>query len=69
MQTARNLVAAAAEFSARVKFGQNDLDCGFAFFFDNAGRNTSAVVRNANRAVRENFHDDMRAVACERFVD
>ena len=68
MQTARYFVAAAAEFAAGMELCQNDFNRRFAFLFDNAGGDASAVVGDANRAVFEDFHNDVRAVAGKRFV-
>ena len=69
VQTARNLVAAASELSARVELCEHHFHCGFAFFFDYAGRNTASVVRDANRAVFEYLDDDVRAISRKRFVN
>ena len=68
MQTAGDLVSAAAEFAARVKFGQHDFDGGFSLFFYHADGYASSVVRDAHRAVGKYLDRDVRAVACKRLV-
>ena len=68
VQTARYLVSAAAEFAARVKFGQHDFDGGFSLFFYHADGYASSVVRDAHRAVGKYLDRDVRAVACKRLV-
>ena len=69
VQTARKLISAAAELAARMQLGQHDLDCGFSLFFDDADRDTSAVVGDGHRAVFEDLHFDGVAKARHRLVD
>ena len=69
VQSARDLVAAAAELAARVQFGEHHFHRGLAFLLYYADRDAPAVVRDAHRTVREDLHRYLGAVARERLVD
>ena len=70
VQAARHLIARiAAEFAARVDFGEYDLERGNPLLRVDIGRNTAAVIRNGAAAVGIQHHFDVRAVARQRLVD
>ena len=69
VQTARDLIAAAAEFAAGVQLGEHDFDSRFPFLFDDADGDAAPVVRDAHRAVGQDLHRNVRAIARERLVD
>ena len=68
MQTAGNLVAAAAELAARVQNRQADLDRGAADLRVNADREAASVVLHGAGAVLVQRDDDLVAEARQRLV-
>ena len=68
VQAARNLVAALAEFAARVEHRHDDLDRRQAFFRNDVERNAAAVVLDRARAVFVEHDPDRFGVARQRFV-
>ena len=68
VQTARDLVAVAAEFAARMEDGQNDLDSGHAALVHIDG-DAASVVRDGDAVVLVYRDADRVAVARERLVD
>ena len=69
MQTARNLVAVAAELAACVQDGQHDLERRNAHLGMDADRDAAAVVIDPDDVVLFDGHLDVGAVARERLVD
>ncbi len=69
VQTARHLVSAAAELTARVQLGQNDLDRRHLFFGVYLDGYAAPVVRDGDRAVARDLDEYLVAVPRERFVD
>ena len=69
MQTTRNRITAAAEFSTGVKNGQNDLNGADALGRVHTDRNTAAIVLHANPAVFGDGDFDDVAESGERFVN
>lgn len=69
VQTARDLVTALVELAARVQYGEHHFERRLALFLVEVGRDAAAVVAHGDRVVLVDRYVDMRAVACERFVD
>ena len=69
MQTAGNLVAAAAELSAGVQNGQNNGNGRKTLLLVDADRDTAAVIADGDNIAGKNFNLDMGAEAGERLVD
>lgn len=69
VQSARDFIAAAAEFSAGVQLRQNDFNGGFALFRDNARGDSAAVIDDFAAAVLFNRNDDFVAVSGKSLVD
>ena len=69
MQTARNLVAAAAEFTAGVQNGQNNGQGGDTHFVVNCNGDSSSVITDGNDIVGMYFNLDMSTEAGECLVD
>ena len=69
VETARNLIAFAAELTAGVEDCINNFDSRKTCLWLDADRNTASVVCNCNGIVAIDRHLDMVTVACEGFVD
>ncbi len=69
VQAAGDLIAVAAEFTARMQYGQNDFQCRNAHLRMDADRNAASVVAHRDDAVRLKRDLDVGAVARERLVD
>ena len=69
MQTACDGVAAAAEFTARMQHGENNLQRRQADLRMDAGGHAAPVILNEHGAVGFKRDGDMRAEARQRFVD
>ena len=70
VQTARHLVAAAAELAARVQHGERDLCARLALVLGvRIGRDPAAVVGDTHRAVGEDRDVDAGALTRHRLVD
>ena len=69
VQAAGNLVAAAAEFTARVQNGVNDLERGPAGLRLNVDGNAAAVVGHGDGIAGVDRYGDVLAVARKRLVD
>ena len=69
VQTAGDLIASAAELTARVQHGIDDLECGAPRLRLNVDRNAAAVVDNGDGVALVDRHLDLRAVARKRLVD
>ena len=69
VQSARILVCALSEFSARVQIRQHQLNRGHLPFRMNVDRNAAAVVAHRDRSVDVDDHFDLCAKSCEMFVD
>ena len=69
MQAARDLIAAAAEFAARVQDRKDHRDRGQAGLVLDAHRDTAPVVRDADHVAGQDHHVDLVAVPGQRFVD
>ena len=69
VETARNLVSAAAEFAARVEDGKDDRDRGKSRLAVDANGDAASVVGDADDVARLNHDVDLGAVARERLVD
>ena len=69
VQAAGDLVSAAAEFAARVQFGQNELDRGDPLFVMDARGDAAAVVQHGAGAVLVDGNADGVAVAGQSLVD
>ena len=68
VQTARDLIAAAAEFTARVQNCENNADCRYSLLRMNTNGYAAPVIGNANYAVIQYFHQNLIAVARKRFI-
>ena len=69
VQTAGNLIALAAEFTASMKDGENDLDRGDFLFRMLVDRDAAAVVDNRDGIVFVNRDIDFGAIAGKGLVD
>lgn len=69
MQTAGDLIAAAAELTAGVEDGVHDGCRRDALFWVDAHRDASAVIRNTDHVFRENVHGDLGAESCQRLIN
>ena len=69
VQTAGDLIAAAAELTAGVEDGVHDGCRRDALFWVDAHRDASAVIRNTDHVFRENVHGDLGAESCQRLVN
>ena len=69
MQTARNLVARTTEFTACVKYCENNGYGRKSCFFVDTGRNTTAVITNCDDIARQNLGFNMSTIACKSLVD
>ena len=69
VQTAGDLIASAAELTARVQHGIDDLERGAPRLRLNVDRDTTAVINNGDGVALVDRHLDLRAVACERLVN
>ena len=69
VQTAGDLVAAAAELAARVQHRQHDRDRRKPQLFVQLDRDTATVVAHRDDIAGQNLHVDIRAETGERFVD
>ena len=69
VQAAGNLIALAAEFTARMEDGKNDLDRRDLLFRMLVDRNATAVVDNRNGVVFVNRDIDFGAIAGKSLVD
>ncbi len=69
VQTARDLVAALVELTARMEHRQNHFEGRFALLFVEIGRNAAAVVAHGDRVVLVDRNVDMGAVTRQRLVD
>ena len=69
METSRGGVGASAELSARVQFGEDNLDTSEFGLGLNVHRDSSAVIRHGHRAIRRQRHIDPAAMPSEGFVD
>ena len=69
VQTAGDLVASAAELTACVQNGINNLKCGLAGLFLNINGNTAAVIAYADNIAFLDSYFNFGAVACQRLVD
>ena len=68
METAGDLVAATTELAAGVEHGEHNLERAAAVLLFVDG-NAATVVLDGNAAVEVKRHQDLRAVAGQRFVD
>ena len=68
VQAARDLVAVAAEFAARMQHRQDDLDGRLAALMHIHG-DAAAVIDDRNAVILVNRDLDVVAIACERFID
>ena len=68
MQSARHLVASAAELAAGVQLGKHDLHRRNALLRVNVDRNTSAVIRDGNGSLGGYFYVYGVAIAGKRLV-
>ena len=69
MKTARELISAAAELTARVQLGKHDFDRRFALFFYYSRGNAASVVGDCDRTVFLYLHENGVAKARHGFVD
>ena len=69
VQTAGNLVAVAAELTARMQDGEDDFEGGNAHLGMDADRDTAAVVRNTDDIIGFDGDFDVGTVPGERLVD
>src|SRR5690606_8068038 len=69
VEPARHLVGAGVELTARVKFGEDDLDGGAAFALHGVYGDAAAVVGHASGAVLVEGHFDRIGEAGQAFVD
>ena len=69
MQTAGDLVAPAAKFTAGMQDSQHHFYCRNTLFRMDIHRNTTAVVNNCDTVVFVDFNVDFLAEASQRFVD
>ena len=68
VQTARHLVALAAELAAGVQLGQDDLQSGLAVLGHDVHRDTAPVVHNPHRRIGQDGHVDGGATASQSLV-
>ena len=69
VQTAGDLIASAAELTARVQHGIDDLERGAPRLRLNVDGDTAAVIDNGDGVALVDRHFNFRAVACKRFVN
>ena len=69
MQTGRNLVGIAVEFSTRVQFRHDDLNRSHMLLGVDVRRNAAPVIDDANAVSRQNGDFDMGAKTGQRFID
>ncbi len=68
VQAARNLIAAAAEFTARVQNRQYNCHRRQTLFLVHIHGNTASVVAHGYHVIGQNFYFNMRTVARQRLV-
>ena len=68
MQTAGNLIAAAAEFPAGMEDGKYHLQCGHPFLFIDIHGNPTTIIHNGNGVVRVDLYCDFVAKAGKGFI-
>ena len=68
MQAAGNLVAPAAELTARVQYGKNDLNRRQALLLLYADRDAPAVIPDGNRVIRMYRHRNFTAMARQSLI-
>ena len=69
MKTSRNLVTFTAKFSACMQLCQNDFNCTFAFFWNDASWDTTTIIDNRARAVCIDDNINLSAVASQCFIN
>ena len=69
MKTARNLIAAAAELTARVKNGKYHAYGRYTLLRVNTDRYSAAVIGNPYNSVIKNFNQNLVTVACQRLIN
>ena len=69
VQTAGNLVSAAAEFSSCVQDGKDNGDSRDAQFWLDADRNSSTVILDADDVARQQVHQNLGTMTCKDLVD
>ena len=69
MQTAGNLIAAAAEFAAGMQNGIHNRHGRQTRLVLHADRHAAAVILHADDVAGQDAHIDAVAIACKRFVD
>ena len=69
VQAAGHLVSAAAEFSAGVELGKDQVDCVASGLVVDADRDPAPVVRDRDGIVRMDGHRDLRAEAGQGLID
>jgi hypothetical protein len=69
VQAARDGVSTAAELASGVQDGEHDLDCGTTLRLVDVDGDATAVVSDADAAIGQDRHVDVRGVPCERLVD
>ena len=69
VQTARNLVGIAVKLTTRMQLGHNHLSGRHALFFVNSNWNAATIIRDRNRAVGIDPHQNMIRMASQRLID
>ena len=69
VQTTRHFVATLIEFTTRVQHGQYNLESRFTLLLVEVGRDTTTVVRHADRVILIDGYNDVVAETCQRLVN
>ena len=69
VQTARNLVRIAVKLTTRMQLSHNHLSGRHTFFFMNSNRNTATIIRDGNRAISIDPHQNMIRMTSQRLID
>ena len=69
VQTAGYFVRIFIEFAARMQNGHDHFQCAFLLLRVDPGRNAPSVIHHLYRIIFVNGHQDVLAVAGQRFVD
>ena len=69
VQTAGNLISAAAEFTTGMKDGKYHLQGRHAFLLIDIDRDTTAIIHNGNGVIGMDFYSDFVAEASQSFVN